>query len=81
MNEENCPFCGRKMIKGSITADGRTRIMFVPDGGSFSMLDVNREHIEKNTVAKAKLFGYAKPPSYKCESCGKIIIDTIGEKS
>ncbi len=74
-----CPFCDKKMIKGTITGDGRTKVRFVAENEKIDALD--RAFTEKGVISATKYtLTKFSISSYFCDNCQKMIIDTDIQK-
>lgn len=61
-----CPFCGKEMELGRLTAGGYW-IRWVPEDG----MDL----VDAVTVARMTLLGRSGVPAYFCQTCRKVIAD------
>lgn len=69
-----CPFCGKEMRKGILSGDGRSFLVWKPEGEKLSWADrlVGKGRV---TAASYKL-GALKLETFFCDSCRKMIFDT-----
>lgn len=71
----DCPFCGKPMIEGTITGDGRSQVYWKAGEGSPTLWEKMGGE-GRVTAVKYKPFGKMETNSFFCKSCKKMIIDT-----
>lgn len=68
-----CPYCGKEMVKGYIYGD-RYRLKWLPEDKKLLMGIWANGGVSLGT---AGILGRPKVETYMCESCKKLIIDTV----
>ena len=70
----NCPFCGKEMERGILSGDGRSRLVWKPEGQKLSWTE--RLAGKRRVTAATYQLGTLKLDAFFCDSCRKMIFDT-----
>lgn len=69
-----CPWCENEMQFGEILCDGRSKVLFQPEGTKRTFLDY-LSGIGELTAAHMH-WARAKIPAHYCDHCSKMVIET-----
>ena len=70
-----CPWCENEMQFGDILCDGRSKVVFRPEGTKRTFWDY-LSGIGDLTAARIRCWASAKIPAHYCDHCGKMVIET-----
>jgi len=68
-----CPFCGKEMVKGVLSGDGRSRVRWEAKGEETGFLE---KVLGKGMIDVEYSLSKFKIHSFYCPGCKKMIFDT-----